>query len=216
MPTQVELCNLALSKVSELPIVTIIDSLPRAQSCAQEYQGALDEVLEEAFWPFAQTRLALTINSTAPAFGYASAFDLPADFINVEIFNNANVEDYDPQRLYKIESLTDGTLQLLTNEEAANIVYTRNGTVFTSPQTIDTFAGLMTPLFITAFTTLLAAKIAPLVKNDGPAFASGLLAIYKTEVSKGRTRGANMRKRQPIRPESESRVRGARRISTSG
>lgn len=211
MPTQVQLCNLALGKISEKPITTIADATIRAETCAREYQPALDEILEEGFWNFAQKRAVLTINSTAPAFGYSSAFDLPEDFVGIEIFNNASVKDYDPQRRFKIEGN-----QLLTDEEVANIVYTRNGTAFTSPDTIDTFGALMTPLFVAAFTTLLAAKIAPEVKNDGGTIALQMLQVYHRQVSKARTKGANARRRQPIMPETESRVRGSRRISTAG
>lgn len=211
MPTQVQLCNLALARISEKPIATIADTTIRAETCAREYQPALDEILEEGFWNFAQKRAALTINSTAPAFGYSSAFDLPDDFVGIEIFNNASVKDYDPQRRFKIEGN-----QLLTDETVANIVYTRNGTVFTSPDTIDTFAGLMTPLFVSAFTALFAAKIAPTVKNDGGTVAITMTQLYHRLVSKARTKGANARRRQPIMPEAESRVRGSRRISTAG
>lgn len=209
--TQVSLCNLALDKISEKPITTIADVTPRAEACAREYQPALDQVLEEGFWNFAQKRAALTINSTAPAFGYSSAFDLPDDFVNVDVFNNASVKDYDVQRLFKIEGN-----QFLTDETVANIVYTRNGTVFTSPDTIDTFAALMTPMFVSVFTRLLAAAIAPTVKNDGGQIAGAQMQIYVVELSKALTKNANARKRQPIQQGRESRVLAARRYSTLG
>ena len=208
MPSQVALCNLALDKVSEKPILTMIDTTLRAQVCAREYQPALDQVLEEGFWNFAQTR-AVLVATTAPIFGYSNAWTLPVDFIAVEIFNNASVADYDPEQLYKIESNL-----LLTDQDVANIVYTRDGTRF--PEDENTFGALMTPLFVSAFTTLLASKIAPSVRNDGPAYAMALLQVYRGEVSKARTKGANQRKRQPVRLEAESRVRGSRLVSTAG
>jgi hypothetical protein len=76
MPTQVQLCNLALAKCSGKPITTIADTTPRAEVCAREYQDCLNEVLEAAFWRFAK------------------------------IFNDSYVKDYNSEALFKIEGST--------------------------------------------------------------------------------------------------------------
>lgn len=208
MPNQVELCNLALGKVSATPITTIADVTPRAEACAREYQAALDEVLELAFWNFAMTRAAL-VATTAPAFGYSYAFTLPADFIAVEVVNNANAKDYDFERRFKIEGG-----KLLSDESVANIVYVKNGTL--SPDTADSFGALMTPLFVNCFTTLLASKIAPSIRNDGPGYAVTLLQLFEVQKSKAVTKNANARKRPPIWQRTAHAILSARYYSTRG
>jgi hypothetical protein len=207
MATQVSLCNLALDKVSEKPITTIADVNPRAEACNREYQQALDAVLRRAFWSFAIVRTSLTINSTAPAFGYDSAFDLPADFVRLEAFNNAQAEDYNAQERYKLEAG-----QILTNETTANITYVKDGTL--SPDTVDTLPGLMDPLFIEAFTSYLGAQIAPTVKNADA--ATNLLNRYAIELGIAKVHNSRERKRRTIGERTESRWVSSRRVSTKG
>ena len=207
MATQLSLCNLALDKVSEKPITDIAAVLPRAEALNREYQQALDVVLRRAFWSFAIVRTSLTVNSTAPAFGYDYAFDLPADCIRLETVNNANAEDYNAQRLYKKEAG-----QILTNEDVCKITYVKNGTL--SPDTVDTLPGLMDPLFIECFTTYLAAQIAPTVKNADA--APSLLNRFALEVGIAKVANSRERKRRTIGEKTESQWRNARRLSTNG
>lgn len=208
MPTQVELCNLALAKCSGKPITTIADTTPRAEICAQEYQACLDEVLEAAFWNFAITR-AVLVAATAPTFGYTYAWTLPDDFVAVEIFNDSYVKDYNSEALFKIEGG-----EILTDASVANLVYVRNGTL--SPDTVDSFGALMTPMFVNLFTTLLGSKIAPTIKNDGPGYATSLLQRYQLELTAARTKNANARKRRTIGERTSSAVLSSRRQSTNG
>lgn len=207
MATQLSLCNLALDKVSEKPITDIAAVLPRAEALNREYQQTLDAVLRRAFWSFAIVRSALTVNSTAPAFGYDYAFDLPTDCIRLETVNNANAEDYNAQRLYKKEAG-----QILTNESVCKITYVKNGTL--SPDTVDTLPGLMDPLFIECFTTLLAAQIAPTVKNADA--APSLLNRFALELGIAKVANSRERKRRTIGEKTESQWRNARRLSTNG
>lgn len=208
MPTQVQLCNLALAKCSGKPITTIADTTPRAEILAQEYQDCLNEVLEAAFWNFAITR-AVLVAATAPAFGYTYAWTLPADFVAVEIFNDSYVKDYNSQALFKIEGST-----LVTDASVANLVYVKNGTL--SPDTVDSFGALMSPMFVNLFTTLLASKVAPTIKNDGTNSATSLLQRYQLELTAARTKNANARKRRTIGERTSSAVLQARRQSTNG
>ena len=209
MATQVSLCNLALDRVSEKPITTIADVTPRAEACAREYQDTLDAILRRAFWSFAIVRSSLTVNSTAPAFGYDYAFDLPTDCIRLETVNNAAAEDYNAQSRYKKEAG-----QILTNESVCNVTYVSRR--LSSPDDVDTLPGLMDPLFIQAFASLLGAAIAPTVKNDGTNYATGLLNRYNLELGIAKVHNSRERKRRTIGERTESRLISARRNSTKG
>jgi len=207
--TQLSLCNLALDKVSEKPITAVAAVNPRAEACAREYQPALDLILRRAFWSFAIVRDTLTAASPAPSWGYTYAYDLPVDFIRLEVFNNAQVEDYNAQKRYKLEAG-----QILSNEDVANILFVSSR--LTSPDTVDTLPGLMDPLFVSAFTSLLGAYIAPTVKTDGPAFATTLLNRYEIELGIAKVANSRERKRRTIGERTESRMLSARRVSTHG
>lgn len=209
MATQLSLCNEALDKVSEPPITDITATQIRAQALNREYLPALRYCLRTAFWNFAITRAALTVNSTAPAFGYASSFDLPQDFVRLERFNNSYSKDYNAERLFKVEGS-----QILTDETVANITYVKDGSL--SPDTVETLPGVMDPLFQEAFTTYLAIKISPTVTNDKAATVPQLWQRFKLELSEARTYNANERKRRPVEYVSESQWRAARRVSTAG
>jgi hypothetical protein len=208
MPTQVQLCNLALAKCSGKPITTIADTTPRAEVCAREYQDCLNEVLEAAFWRFAITRSTL-VAATAPAFGYTYAWTLPTDFVAAEIFNDSYVKDYNSEALFKIEGST-----IVTDAAVANLVYIKNGTL--APDTVDSFGATMTPMFVNLFTTLLGSKVAPTIKNDGPGYATSLLQRYQLELTAARTKNANMRKRRTVWERTSSAALTSRRQSTNG
>lgn len=112
----IKLCNRALSHLGEPPIAALTDASKRAQYCALHYDPVRQAELRRYPWNCAETRAALPANATPPAFGFGSAFPLPADFLR---FWNAD----DPALFgWTIESG-----QILTDLGAPlNIVYIRD------------------------------------------------------------------------------------------
>ena len=81
--SKVEICNFALSIISQEPIVSI--SSPTSDNerrCAKWYSQAIQFVLSKHPWNFAQKR-AMLPQETAPAFGYSHSFALPSDYVRL-------------------------------------------------------------------------------------------------------------------------------------
>jgi hypothetical protein len=72
------ICNLALDLLAEAPIASLADDRRIARWCARNYDTARDSLLRKAPWRFA-IKLAELPAATAPVFGWANAYDLPAD-----------------------------------------------------------------------------------------------------------------------------------------
>jgi hypothetical protein len=107
-----EICAKALVLLGQRPISDIDDtSNPNAVKCAAAYPSERDALLREYDWSFARKRESLE-QITTPDFGYAYAFQLPADCCAVRMVNG---DLYD----YEVEGDT-----ILTDYETCELVYT--------------------------------------------------------------------------------------------
>jgi hypothetical protein len=83
MASQTGICNRALEKLGEQPIVSINDGTKQAQALKRVYQDTLSALLVEHPWHFAKKRAALPASATAPVFGFAYAYPVPTDFLRL-------------------------------------------------------------------------------------------------------------------------------------
>jgi hypothetical protein len=111
MPSQVELCNLALSLLGQAAISAITEDSTAGRLCRQFYSQVYDEILRSHAWKCAKARSALAELSTAPAFGWDHQYQLPADCLRV-----LQLEELD----WEFDVEAD---RLLCNESTANIIY---------------------------------------------------------------------------------------------
>lgn len=74
------ICNLALDLLAEAPIASLADDRRIARWCNRNYGTTRDSLLRKAPWRFAVTLAEIT-SATAPVFGWANAYTLPADCI---------------------------------------------------------------------------------------------------------------------------------------
>ena len=97
MASEVSICNRALRVLGVAPVSTLGED-SKAGSWAQEsYADARDGLLAEYPWNFAIRRAVLAASGTAPAWGYAFLYPLPADclrVLGVEGEPEARVEPY--------------------------------------------------------------------------------------------------------------------------
>lgn len=79
MPSDIEICNIALSRVAQTqPIVSFTEKSKAAELCSVFYAPLRDLVLADFPWPFAESIVALAdIGSPAP--GWAYRYRYPAD-----------------------------------------------------------------------------------------------------------------------------------------
>lgn len=187
MATQIQICNLALDMVGAESIVGIADVNPRAEGCNRNYDLALLEIMRSRQWGFLTKRISLTA-ATAPAFGWDAAFTLPVDYVGIVQLNGILYEGQ-PGDWFAIESGL-----LLTDEDTADIVYIGS----------DAQPAVFDSLFVPAFATLLASRIATPLRQDGGSASAQLLQLYRQALSTAGTRNANEQKAPYRMPAADS------------
>ena len=136
MPTKTDIANIALAKFREGRITNIesnTDSVAVVMN--DQYDHALELLLEEHRWNFAGKRVTLTKVSDAPPFGWDYQYQLPSDIIRLRDVNGEDVEA--SSRLYTVEGD-----KLLTNDKTVTITYTGKvtDTNLFSPSFIESLA----------------------------------------------------------------------------
>lgn len=182
MASVVQICNLSLSHLGDTATVASIsppEGSAQAQHCARFYPIARDTLLEMHTWSFATRRVALTLLDTTMA-QWAYVYAMPANVINVIAVIPPEANDdysvmhgipdqygyrpellptsgnYVPQR-YSIETLSDGSQVVCTNQENAVMRFT----------TYVTDSTKFSPLFVISLSWLLASMLAgPIIKGD--------------------------------------------------
>jgi hypothetical protein len=187
MANQNQICNLALDMVGAEPIVDISDANPRAEACNRNYDIALLQVMRSRQWGFLTKRVSL-VAATAPPFGWDVAYTLPVDYVGILQLNGI-VYEGQPGDWFAINSG-----QLLTDEDVADIVYIGSDA---QPEVFDA-------LFVPAFATLLASRIAPALRQDGGSSSAQLLQLYRQSLSEAGTRNANEQKAPYRMPAADS------------
>ncbi len=81
MASEVEICNRALQKLGAKRITSLTQDSPNARACNLAYEVVRDRALESHPWNFAIARAELAAAGSAPAWGRANSFLLPADFL---------------------------------------------------------------------------------------------------------------------------------------
>ncbi len=180
MASEVDISNIALAHLGDAANIQSIsppDGSAQAEHCQRFLSVARDSLMEMHDWGFATRRVALALLSTNPASGWAYCYAQPADLLNsISVLDPAAQDDtsvglntysswietpqpvggvYTPQP-YSLESATDGTDILLTNQAGAVLRYVAR---VTDPNKFS-------PLFVDCLTWSLAAMLAgPVMKG---------------------------------------------------
>lgn len=103
-----EICNLAvdyLGQQEESLVNSIITPVTNTERlCARWYDVTRRSVLRRKPWNFAIKRVILTMDSTAPVFGFTAAFNLPNDFLRVVTLEEVGTFNTSILRDYQVES----------------------------------------------------------------------------------------------------------------
>lgn len=84
MASQVEIANRALIKLGAGRITSITDASKGAQVMSALWDTVRRAELTKRYWSFALVRTTLPALATAPAFGFANAFQLPNDYLKLQ------------------------------------------------------------------------------------------------------------------------------------
>lgn len=147
----VSICNIALIALGEDVIGNLTDNNKRARVCTARYNDVRRAVLEAYPWNCAKRRTVATQITTPPAFGYAYAYAMPANYLRI-----IDLPDFDKPR-YEMEGDDIYGNVLLTDYGAPlNVLYVSD---LQDPTKFS-------PTFVHALAYELATEIGmPLVQN---------------------------------------------------
>lgn len=111
----VDVCNMALRRLGEPPIDSLDDDSDdkRVSACYDTYEASRDEVLYMFDWACARARKAVTVDATAPDFGWDYRYALPSSPYCLRVIS---IED---KPAYQIE----GRYILTDQETSINLCY---------------------------------------------------------------------------------------------
>lgn len=84
MASNIDICNLALTKLGAQPIPSLTSNDPKAAFLNRVYFLYRDDLQTIWRWNFTRAYAELPVLSTAPPFGYYYAYQLPSNFIRLE------------------------------------------------------------------------------------------------------------------------------------
>lgn len=191
MASEVDICNLALSRLGDNATVASIyppEGSAQSEHCARFYPIARDSMLETHPWKFATRRGALA-QLTHESWNWAYAYAAPTGAIRLLAVLAASAPSDADSQDYEIETDSDGTALILTNQEKANVRYIARAT--------DT--SKYSPLFIDALGWLLASHLAgPIIKGDaGAAMARSCYQSFQITNGQAVTSDSNQHKVTP-------------------
>lgn len=194
MPSQADICNLALSRyLGERADIISISPLSetattREREFAQFYPLALEKALEDFDFSFARTRAALSpVEYTPEAWLYA--YVRPADCLKIRrVYDpqDTSIEGLYPALDYDQEALTTGQRVIVSNYSPLECLYTRNIN--------DT--SKFTPLFVTGFSCLLASYMAGTVIGGKAGIEAGAALEMQAMQVLGRAASVDNNQRQ--------------------
>lgn len=167
MTSQVQICNLALSRLGASTITALTDNTTEAKLCNTFFTDIADEVMIEGSWPCTIKRTGLARTTNTPSFGFTYEYQLPVDPFCLKVLQID--EDIPGSIDYRIEGD-----KLLTDESTVKIRYIAR---LTDTEDWDTFLRR-------AFISRLASELAyPLTGEESKARAE--LEKYEMYVQRG-------------------------------
>ena len=111
MASTVDICNGALNQLGATTILSLTEDSKNARLCNSRYTQVRDGLFRTHPWNCLQKRIELAADTTAPAWGFTSAYTLPADCLRL-----LKILDYDSN--YKVEGR-----KILSNSSSMKILY---------------------------------------------------------------------------------------------
>lgn len=85
MSSVIQIANRALTKLGSARITSIDDDVKAARSVKSCFEDLRDDELRAYRWQFAMKRTSLAALATAPAFGYLYQYQVPSDFLRIDM-----------------------------------------------------------------------------------------------------------------------------------
>jgi hypothetical protein len=94
MPSVIDVCNLALSKVGHGSITSLDDGTTTANLCDKLWPIVRDAMLRDHPWNFAVGRKTLAANVEPPDWGFSSRFSFPSDCLRLLEVRDLSTREY--------------------------------------------------------------------------------------------------------------------------
>lgn len=180
MPSVVDVCNTALDRNGEPPIISLLDGTPAANLCDRLFPIARDEVQRTFPWRRLRKRVSLAADPTAPIFGFDFRYRIPADSLRI-------IDVLDSQSRVVQEWELEGQF-ILTDTDAP--LFIRYIATSNDPNEWDA-------LMVSAVAARLAVELAePLTQDTGK--RNLLLAEYQNTMRQARNASAQEGSGQPL------------------
>lgn len=171
--------NLALDLLSAGVVTDIENPTDATEELLNRwYDQCRRKLLREHPWNFAVKRQVLAASATAPAFGYASAFPVPADFLRILYISTDLATDREtilPTSVYQVEDNKVLITNTYGDSTALNLVYVSDYTTVSS----------MDPMFVELLSYELAMSIAyKVTENNTNIQRIGEIARQKASLAK--------------------------------
>jgi len=121
MTSNVEICNVALTRVDRKRITDLLDGSTSANDCTVIFSPTRQELLRGHDWNFARGRQKLARLSAAPAFEFQFAYQLPSDWLSTRVVHES--ETGQSTIAFRLEGQT-----ILSDAEAIFLAYTKDVT----------------------------------------------------------------------------------------
>ncbi len=89
MTSNVEICNVALTRVDRKRITDLLDGSTSANDCTVIFSPTRQELLRGHDWNFARGRQKLARLAAAPTFEFQYAYQLPADWLSTRVVHES-------------------------------------------------------------------------------------------------------------------------------
>lgn len=175
MASVVDICNKALSLLSQEAIVSLEDNSPQAYACRTHWGPLRDEILRGHKWNCVAARAQLSRLVETPSFEYKYYYQLPSDCLFLK--------EVVPHQFYEVESG-----RVLCDSETLSIKYIKSET-----DTTQYDAQLSA-----AFSYLLAAELAYQMTSSA-SLGQGFLATGKEKLSDAKASDAFEGKERDMR-----------------
>ena len=163
MASVVDICNGALNQLGASTILSLTEDSKNARQCTARYTQVRDSLFRSHPWNCLQKRVQLAADTTAPAWGFTSAYTLPADCLRL-----LRILDYDSN--HKVEGR-----KILTNNSSMKILYVAR---IEDPNEYD-------ELLRETISAALAADIAYAVTSSNPV-SLNMYNLYQTKLKDAR------------------------------
>lgn len=181
MATQVQICNLALMNIGVRSITSLTEASEAARRCALVYDAAVEAVLREHDWNFANRTESLALISGETLDGWEYVYMYPSNCLNPLKIKDEDGSAPDVPYVFKVQQSSSGASKsIATDVVNAKLEYTAK----------ISDEAMFDSSFVEALSYKLAAMLAqPLTKNT--TLAGNMFTLYQSVMLKAKSVNKN-------------------------